>query len=582
MSTTPSWLRALQNILGGASKPRRAAGATGGMQIESLEVRRVLSAAGIAPLEAIFSQDVFSNEQAPVVRGASGESQADGFLIGFINSLRGQLTEAFGSSDNAAPLKEVAANGVVEEVGLDGSWLDASVQFEPPAQVAVAEISKRGSAINVDVVLDWSDLPPQVSFVSTSETDYQIIVQGLASSSFSQKDSAAVERLIYENVIDVLQSVQPARPVQISFRSPIGFRNDQFLAERNNSGRLNHAVEGKSNDGGLADAVIPSLPSVQENANSTVVTGRVQPADLVEEVFSNAAPSALDQLSLAVETPFALSDGVALVVPVEEAHRSFAETPPERLSENDRVPLWRMQLVEARSEATSKRVVGAVARRSLNWLRTGILAATENGTLTIPADDSFRIALVRQVSTYAIEASRLQSNEWTEWTDWLTGPSNPLLRNSDGATAPAQGFMTAGVDVVPTSVSGHLSQRQLQGSPASTFAKTRKFRSLDRKVANPESLRFFEIVEQQSTLLPQSGSIPRELKYVANPRGPPEYGRDANVPFADMDAPDDLLARLRYSIAPRGPSLVTEKMQSPEFQFFSGPRVSPSQHCLAV
>jgi len=78
-------------------------------------------------------------------------------------------------------------------------------------------------------------------------------------------------------------------------------------------------------------------------------------------------------------------------------------------------------------------------------------------------------------------------------------------------------------------------------------------------------------------LWPRSTSIPRELKYVANPRGPPVYGRDANVPLLEVDAPADLLERLRYSIAPRGPSLATVETQSPDFTFSSGPSMSPEK-----
>ncbi len=72
----------------------------------------------------------------------------------------------------------------------------------------------------------------------------------------------------------------------------------------------------------------------------------------------------------------------------------------------------------------------------------------------------------------------------------------------------------------------------------------------------------------------ETDSYPRELKYVVNPRAPPSGSRDPELRVVVEEASADLLRRLRYSIAPRGPSLVTVEMQSPEFQSFSGPRVS--------
>ncbi len=72
----------------------------------------------------------------------------------------------------------------------------------------------------------------------------------------------------------------------------------------------------------------------------------------------------------------------------------------------------------------------------------------------------------------------------------------------------------------------------------------------------------------------ETDSYPRELKYVVNPRAPPSGSRDPELRVVVEEASADLLRRLRYSIAPRGPSLVTVETQSPEFQSFSGPRVS--------
>lgn len=77
----------------------------------------------------------------------------------------------------------------------------------------------------------------------------------------------------------------------------------------------------------------------------------------------------------------------------------------------------------------------------------------------------------------------------------------------------------------------------------------------------------------------ESENIPRQLKHVVLPRGPPRRQPDTVLRIMDSDAEAHVLQRLRYSIAPRGPSTVTVEMQSPEERSFSGPRVSPEETC---
>jgi hypothetical protein len=74
--------------------------------------------------------------------------------------------------------------------------------------------------------------------------------------------------------------------------------------------------------------------------------------------------------------------------------------------------------------------------------------------------------------------------------------------------------------------------------------------------------------------------IPRQLKHVVLPRGPPRKQPDTVLRIMDSDAEAHVLQRLRYSIAPRGPSTVTVEMQSPEECSFSGPRVNSEETCL--
>lgn len=128
--------------------------------------------------------------------------------------------------------------------------------------------------------------------------------------------------------------------------------------------------------------------------------------------------------------------------------------------------------------------------------------------------------------------------------------------------------------VMPLTDEEHISRstdRRFQLHPLTQIRRHSEMLRLATIIGSVETIRP-ETVEL--SLLPSSDDIPRELKYERNPRGPPEYGRDADDPFAELNVPATLLERLRYSIAPRGPSLVTVKLQSPEMTSFSGPRLS--------
>ncbi len=119
--------------------------------------------------------------------------------------------------------------------------------------------------------------------------------------------------------------------------------------------------------------------------------------------------------------------------------------------------------------------------------------------------------------------------------------------------------------------------RERQVSGCDIRSQARRQRESQRQILTYDAPQCLWTEQFESPLLPASGSIPRELRYVARPRGPPVYGRDADTPFGERDAPASLLERLRYSIAPRGPSLVAAEMHSPDVQSFSGPRVSPER-----
>ena len=130
---------------------------------------------------------------------------------------------------------------------------------------------------------------------------------------------------------------------------------------------------------------------------------------------------------------------------------------------------------------------------------------------------------------------------------------------------------------VPLVNSGVDQQTSPQTFTFTAQTKVKSFREGHRQ--NFTSTKLIEVSHEHDSLpdLIDSKDVPRALKYVVLPRGPPRKQPDTVLRIMDSDAAAHVLQRLRYSIAPRGPSTVTVELQSPEKRSFSGPRVSPEE-----
>ena len=186
--------------------------------------------------------------------------------------------------------------------------------------------------------------------------------------------------------------------------------------------------------------------------------------------------------------------------------------------------------------------------------------------------------LATEESESAASATRMEfSVAQAHWLLWLSDDTRELsvsLHQSD-LRSPLDGhFVGKSVPLLNES-SGPAQAPQATSSQVQT--QSRKFRENHRQAFVREQVESTAPDEFEPPQSLEAGSIPRQLKFFVDPRGPPIYGRDADVPFPETNAPADLLERLRYSIAPRGPSLVTVEMQSPEYPSFSGPRISPKE-----
>ncbi len=174
------------------------------------------------------------------------------------------------------------------------------------------------------------------------------------------------------------------------------------------------------------------------------------------------------------------------------------------------------------------------------------------------------------------------SNDGAANHGWLAGLSELNWFATDYEPSPSPiSTSPIGADTLPVAVPladySVAPQRSPQNLTVTAQTKARQLREGQRLNSASARLADVDEIDDSSLDLIDTEDVPRALKYVVLPRGPPRRQPHTVLRIMDSDAGAIVLQRLRYSIAPRGPSTVTVEMQSPEERSFSGPRVSPQE-----
>lgn len=352
-----------------------------------------------------------------------------------------------------------------------------------------------------------------------------------------------------------------------------------------NSGSSNHLMEVSDGTGALDDpsfiadiARIHDLPTeTQEDFGRISASIDFSPA-LIDEVFRNS-PSLLDDSSLSAASIIPSGSGnyfhgskqAAEHVGVLFASSSYpvhrAVPPPPQ------IPFGICAAELPRDKFADFGNLAQVESNGRPYLNASILTAAADSEIS-RGPDRLSGSPVRD-SGSAEPASLAESTHGhANWLMWLTDSPIAAWVSSQESVIASSLSNELFSDAVPllSERSRPLQVPQATASHAQTFS--RKLRENHRQCVVRERVDSVAPDQFEPPHLLEVGSFPRQLKFFVDPRGPPIYGRDADVPFAETNAPADLLERLRYSIAPRGPSLVAVEMQSPEFLSFSGPRMS--------
>ena len=602
-----SLLRALKQMISQGSRTRRNSGVQALDRPESLEVRQVLSAispvddsASLIAVEESFIGDSSEN------KGLVAADQADSLLptkaVPFsllpdghvVQMVREQLSKSL-SLSNLNPEMSIP-EGIVQisdksstnrgqsgDAVLSDNALINGIEVSAPEMNSIGMsdpfFSTPSNQLNLSIVIEYSDGPQEVTVENISSTSLQIKVSGLAGTIYEASGAEYTAQVLYQNAMEVLQRVQPTRQVQILFpSSTLGGRDRIPTFPGTSIGDRLHTIPGTGLSPGVsetgADVQGPLSNSLGQDSGAKVSSDDTSiDSSLIDEVFSVS--------DLALETSILVKSGISRLQ--QNLAWPQADSSPTILRQHEEISGRSAELRHEQESVPSPTVVSStqgglvrLVRRGLSWLRPGRLPAASLVSGSVASEFIAGVAAELATCPETKPISPNSPDEGVEWLSWLLRHSSEANQKIGTGTDNSinHGELTPGQ--VPVFSDSFGSSRDMRGA-YSPQAQIRKYREQHRHAGGLNGAICIALYEHDSSRVPRSTSIPRELKYVANPRGPPVYGQDANVPLLEVDAPADLLERLRYSIAPRGPSLATVETQSPDFTFSSGPSMSPEK-----
>jgi len=601
-SAAREWSHALKQDLNLSRTRRMRGGGSRSLQAESLEVRQVLSAAD----PAVFAVEPSPDVVLPV--GSDFDTSSDAQWL--VQSLRTEFLAALESSKSplssftqqasrsSVEVESESVPGIVGRLDLgaladiaDAQSSDLPLSDERPlsnkltlSESDPADEPQAGQLLRVEVAFDWTKGPRRFSFVAISNSSWQVTLGGLGGTSLAEADFSFAQQLVSVNAAEIIRSVQPDRILEISFQKSETLKESLIRFGSDSSSGPSASIH-------HVEQEIQSRPVVQgvvsRNGKHATPASFLLPGDfhdrfsLLDEVF-RADSFFLDDTSIPSEMTVAISvGGHTSLTENASGSRSVAGSVRSRLSNVDSTDAASAASGTEASAATvrSHGNINRLVRRGWNWMRgsrisSGGLAGELTGVARHFSLSEFSVSSVGAIDQPQSSASIAGT------VNWLAQLMDPSGRTTETAGL-VRGSDYLELNIRPTAVpvfhQDNVLPRDRQLSGYDIRSQARRYRESQRQIVAHDASTCLRPEEFESPMLPASGSIPRELRYVARPRGPPVYGRDANVPFGERDAPASLLERLRYSIAPRGPSLVVAEMQSPELPSFSGPRVSPER-----
>ena len=573
-SAARRWFNALRTRAG-LRRPRRALGASPGLHLDSLEVRQVLSSVSVISLH----QDLigFSGGAADSVLPESDLSD----VARLVQSFRGQLAATIVSSIESPQTSKNEEVSGVQILSSDNGFTNLpDAAGADLVLVAPPEAVKRQAPINVNVMLDWGESDQPVTVVRWIGDDVQVTVQGLGNTSLATSGSEVAEGLIVFNTTEIFANLLPSRIVAVSFQKPAAVKDSAVRFDQgiSDSSSLVKGADHKA----TVEKPVRTASELQSNVSRNIRAALQDPSNaldvvtdpvgLIDEVFLDGSLIAGD-VSLHSVSNLGLSSGQQ-TSDVAELKKPGPAIRPQNGARS--TSLATDLSIQTQAQASPGLVIpGAVPslmRRSWNLVKSGKWIIGDMARRVLTRAQSGELADRESRANPSVEMPE-DLNQVLDWLTWIMNPAEE--RPAAGITY--QSGVHTETRPSPVPAKHDPISRDVQTNSWSEQSQARRQRDSFRQYSAWGGCCSVFYDELEMAPLPVSGSFPAELRYECQPRGPPAYHRDVDTASAKVDAPESLLERLRYSIAPRGPSLVTVEMQSPDFEFSSGPRVSPEE-----
>ncbi len=383
-------------------------------------------------------------------------------------------------------------------------------------------------ALQVHFEFEWNDHRNEVEVQLPNETTLIVKIRGSVPQQWSAAKLQLLEDRISEATVTLVQSFAPGTSVRVSLfkastdetindhraKLPSSFEPAANWSDTNDSGDVSDDI--------LPESVLPSLEVTSLDAvESTFVADSTSHLDIVFESIDSVLFAAVDGLS--TDVPL-INDG--------DGSQSAGSNSGSIVVEAGYIDP-ESGLVVSSTLSNSLQIIGLTEPFSA--------FGNASATITPSADERTSDRSQRQQKAPAASVLRLLFDE-------QDSQETPTVLDSRISTG----------------------NSSLSASTQSEQPTVRRQRVSQRDSSNASLLAFWQDEENTLPPIPSSDGAPREVQLAERSRGPPLLHSARDDLLTDYEAPASLLERLRYSISPRGPSLVTVDVQLPELMVLFG------------
>jgi hypothetical protein len=384
--------------------------------------------------------------------------------------------------------------------------------------------------LRLQIRFDWDSLQSGLAIEQPNESTLLIIVRGSNSDIIPESRRQLLQDSISKATAELVQTISATTDVRISLFTDFSSATDELW--QTNSAASHDRLDGSQ----TVERCVDSF--VEETRESTQTTRDAVAGSLTVEGLSPFESGPLDSI-------FEDIDGLLLTNTLSEPLNAWVPPVPVRASKSS------ASESNAALATTSILLIHPPSEDSEHPVTLNLT----DPTLASSALTPLNVAAITFVSEPA-ETHISDSGDVRRTTS-----SRALLKLLFAKT---DDNVISSESVVSGAMFAETSSSQSTNSSTAVQAKRQRQSQQDSSAAAS----LWRDSDNEQPPIPTSDGSPREVQFADRSRGPPLLRSARDDLLTDYEAPAGLLERLRYSISPRGPSLVTVDVQLPETVLF--------------